>query len=124
MSIIKIHARQIFDSRGNPTIEVDVVWKRVTKAVDNFNTRIADELLGISVFEQNKIDQIMIDLDGSHNKSNLGASVIRRSTCGRKSSGKRAWTSTIPLRRRRICQHIILSDDDEHQLMAVHILTL
>ena len=38
MSIIKIHARQIFDYRGNPTIEVDVVWKRVTKAVDNQNS--------------------------------------------------------------------------------------
>ncbi len=107
--IIKIHARQIFDSRGNPTIEVDVITengvlgraavpsgastgeheavelrdggkaflgKGVTKAVDNVNTRIAEELLGISVFEQNKIDQIMIDLDGTHNKSNLGANAI------------------------------------------------
>ena len=107
--IIKIHARQIFDSRGNPTIEVDVITengvlgraavpsgastgeheavelrdggkaflgKGVLKAVDNVNTRIAEELLGISVFEQNKIDQIMIDLDGTHNKSNLGANAI------------------------------------------------
>ena len=107
--IIKIHARQIFDSRGNPTIEVDVITengvlgraavpsgastgeheavelrdggkaflgKGVTKAVDNVNTRIAEELLGVSVFEQNRIDQIMIDLDGTHNKSNLGANAI------------------------------------------------
>lgn len=107
--IIKIHARQILDSRGNPTIEVDVVtengvlgraavpsgastgayeavelrdggntWmgKGVLKAVENVNTKIAEALLGTSVFEQNLIDQIMIDLDGTPNKSNLGANAI------------------------------------------------
>ena len=107
--IIKIHARQIFDSRGNPTIEVDVITdngvlgraavpsgastgeheamelrdggkaflgKGVLKAVENVNTIIADELLGTSVFEQNLIDQMMIDLDGTPNKSNLGANAI------------------------------------------------
>jgi enolase len=107
--IIKIHARQIFDSRGNPTIEVDVITengilgraavpsgastgeheavelrdggkhfmgKGVMKAVKNVNTLIAEELLGVSVFEQNRIDKIMIDLDTTHNKSNLGANAI------------------------------------------------
>jgi len=107
--IIKIHARQILDSRGNPTIEVDVVtengvlgraavpsgastgayeavelrdggntWmgKGVLKAVENVNTKIAEALLGTSVFEQNLIDQIMMDLDGTSNKSNLGANAI------------------------------------------------
>ena len=107
--IIKIHARQIFDSRGNPTIEVDVVTetgvlgraavpsgastgeheavelrdggksyagKGVSKAVKNVNTLIAEELLGVSVFEQNLIDQKMIDLDTTHNKGNLGANAI------------------------------------------------
>ena len=107
--IIKIHARQIFDSRGNPTIEVDVVTengvlgraavpsgastgeheamelrdggkaflgKGVMKAVENVNIKIAEELLGISIFEQNRIDQTMIDLDGTPNKSNLGANAI------------------------------------------------
>jgi enolase len=107
--IIKIHARQIFDSRGNPTIEVDVVTengvlgraavpsgastgeheamelrdggkaflgKGVMKAVENVNTVIAEELLGTSVFEQNLIDQMMIQLDGTPNKSNLGANAI------------------------------------------------
>lgn len=107
--IIKIHARQIFDSRGNPTIEVDVVTengilgraavpsgastgeheavelrdggkaflgKGVLKAVKNVNTLIAEELLGVSVFEQNLIDQKMIDLDTTHNKGNLGANAI------------------------------------------------
>ncbi|RZJ34889.1 MAG: phosphopyruvate hydratase [Flavobacterium sp.] len=107
--IIKIHARQIFDSRGNPTIEVDVVTengvlgraavpsgastgeheavelrdggksfmgKGVAKAVKNVNTLIAEELVGTSVFEQNLIDKMMIDLDTTANKSNLGANAI------------------------------------------------
>jgi enolase len=107
--IIKIHARQILDSRGNPTIEVDVVTdsgvlgraavpsgastgeheavelrdggkafmgKGVLKAVENVNTTIAEALLGTSVFEQNLIDKIMIDLDGTPNKSKLGANAI------------------------------------------------
>ena len=107
--IINIHARQIFDSRGNPTVEVDVVTengilgraavpsgastgeheavelrdggkpymgKGVLKAVKNVNQIIAQELLGTSVFEQNLIDKIIIDLDGTPNKSVLGANAI------------------------------------------------
>ena len=107
--IVNIHARQIFDSRGNPTVEVDVITengvlgraavpsgastgeheavelrdggkaymgKGVLKAVDNVNSTIATELLGTSVFEQNQIDQAMIDLDGTPNKSKLGANAI------------------------------------------------
>ena len=107
--IIKVHARQIFDSRGNPTIEVDVVTengvlgraavpsgastgeheavelrdggkaylgKGVHKAVANVNTKIGPELLGTSVFEQNLIDQLMIELDATPNKSELGANAI------------------------------------------------
>ena len=108
-AILDIHARQIFDSRGNPALEVDVITemgtlgrfavpsgastgvheavelrdggkdymgKGVSKAVENVNTTIADKLLGISVFEQSEIDQIMIDLDGTENKSKLGANAI------------------------------------------------
>ena len=107
--IISVHARQIFDSRGNPTVEVDVttesgilgraavpsgastgeheavelrdggkdyMGKGVLKAVKNVNEIIAEELLGVSVFEQNGIDQLMIDLDGTPNKSKLGANAI------------------------------------------------
>jgi enolase len=107
--IVNIHARQILDSRGNPTVEVDVVTennvlgraavpsgastgeheavelrdggkaymgKGVLKAVDNVNTIIAQELLGESVFEQGLIDKMMIDLDGTPNKSKLGANAI------------------------------------------------
>ncbi|REG85265.1 phosphopyruvate hydratase [Winogradskyella sediminis] len=107
--IINVHARQILDSRGNPTVEVDVttengimgraavpsgastgeheavelrdggdtyMGKGVLKAVDNVNSTIAQELMGVSVFEQNAIDQMMIDLDGTPNKSKLGANAI------------------------------------------------
>lgn len=107
--IIQIHARQILDSRGNPTVEVDVVTetgilgraavpsgastgeheavelrdggnsflgKGVTNAVKNVNEIIAKELIGFNVFDQVLIDQTMIDLDGSENKSNLGANAI------------------------------------------------
>ena len=107
--IIKVHARQILDSRGNPTVEVDVITengvlgraavpsgastgeheavelrdggknymgKGVLKAIDNVNTIIAPEIIGTSVFEQNAIDNAMIELDGTANKSNLGANAI------------------------------------------------
>tara|TARA_R110002049_G_scaffold33535_8_gene110412 strand:+ start:2746 stop:4020 length:1275 start_codon:yes stop_codon:yes gene_type:complete len=104
-----VHARQILDSRGNPTVEVDVytengvlgraavpsgastgeheavelrdggdifMGKGVLNAVANVNTTIAEEIVGMSVFEQNLIDQTMIDLDGTPNKSKLGANAI------------------------------------------------
>ncbi|MBK9479144.1 MAG: phosphopyruvate hydratase [Bacteroidia bacterium] len=108
--ISHIHARQILDSRGNPTIEVDVVTdngalgraavpsgastgtheavelrdndkkkylgKGVLTAVNNVNTVIQDALIGASVFEQNLIDQTMIELDGTPNKGKLGANAI------------------------------------------------
>ena len=107
--IIEVHGRQIFDSRGNPTVEVDVITengimgraavpsgastgehevvelrdggktymgKGVSQAVENVNLILAEELIGISVFDQNKIDQMMIDLDGTPNKSKLGANAI------------------------------------------------
>ncbi|TAF44135.1 MAG: phosphopyruvate hydratase [Sphingobacteriales bacterium] len=108
--ILDIHARQILDSRGNPTIEVDVITengilgraavpsgastgqyeavelrdkdktvylgKGVLKAVANVNEKISEALKGIDVFEQNAIDQLMIDLDATPNKGNLGANAI------------------------------------------------
>mgnify|MGYP001627859298 CR=1 FL=1 len=107
--IIDIRARQIFDSRGNPTVEVDVVTengflgraavpsgastgeheavelrdggdrylgKGVLKAVENVNKVLAPELVGTSVYEQNHIDKVMRDLDGTPNKSVLGANAI------------------------------------------------
>lgn len=106
-SIISVHARQILDSRGNPTVEVDVVTESgflgraavpsgastgkheavelrdgdksrylgrgVLKAVQNVNEQIAKELIGISVYEQTYIDGLLLKLDGTENKSKLGA---------------------------------------------------
>ncbi len=107
--IVKVHARQILDSRGNPTVEVDVVTengilgraavpsgastgeheavelrdggkaymgKGVLQAVKNVNETIAPKLVGNSVFEQEHLDQLMINLDGTPNKSKLGANAI------------------------------------------------
>ena len=108
--IAAVHARQILDSRGNPTIEVDVItsegelgraavpsgastgkheavelrdnkkneWmgKGVSKAINNVNNIIAKEITGLLVDEQNLIDEVMIQLDGTANKAKLGANAI------------------------------------------------
>ena len=108
--IIGVQARQILDSRGNPTVEVDVyleaglmgrasvpsgastgsreaielrdgnakvyMGKGVQKAVKNVNTKIAPELVGIEVTEQALIDKLLIEIDGSKNKSKLGANAM------------------------------------------------
>jgi enolase len=108
--IASVHARQILDSRGNPTVEVDVITqsgyfgraavpsgastgvheavelrdgdnsrylgKGVLRAVENVNTIIAEEINGMHVLEQQEIDEVLIKLDGSENKANLGANAI------------------------------------------------
>jgi len=108
--IISVFAREIIDSRGNPTIEVDVILengiegraavpsgastgereavelrdedhrrfegKGVQKAITNVNEIICDEIVGIDATEQVAIDQLMIDMDGTPNKSKLGANAI------------------------------------------------
>ena len=108
--IHNIIAREILDSRGNPTVEVDVhlsdgafgraavpsgastgkyeavelrdgdnsryLGRGVKKAVNNVNTTIADAIIGLDAFNQKYIDNIMIELDGTPNKSNLGANAI------------------------------------------------
>lgn len=108
--IVDIHAREILDSRGNPTVEVEVVTennfkgvaavpsgastgkheavelrdndparflgKGVLMACRNVDTLIYDELTGVNVFDQIYIDQLLIDLDGTDNKSNLGANAM------------------------------------------------
>jgi enolase len=111
MSLIEsIYARQILDSRGNPTVEVDVftesgafgraavpsgastgtheavelrdgdkkkyLGKGVLKAVDNVNTKIATEVVGLSVFDQGLVDKVMNELDATPNKGKLGANAI------------------------------------------------
>ena len=108
--ILDIVARQILDSRGNPTVEVDVITengtigraavpsgastgmyeavelrdgdkdyymgKGVQNAVANINEKIAPELSGYLVFDQNLIDQVLLDMDGTDNKASLGANAI------------------------------------------------
>lgn len=110
MEIENVHGREILDSRGNPTVEVEVeleygiigracvpsgastgenealelrdgdksryLGKGVLKAVDNVNTKIAPELIGMDVFDQRGIDHKMLALDGTKTKSNLGANAI------------------------------------------------
>ena len=110
MQIKSIHARQVIDSRGNPTVEADVVLKDgtlgraavpsgastgtleavelrdndkkkflgkgVLKAVDNVNTKIAKALKGKDATNQKAIDRLMLDLDGTENKSKLGANAL------------------------------------------------
>ena len=108
--IIDIHARQILDSRGNPTVEVDILTesgafgraavpsgastgkheavelrdadksvymgKGVLKAVENVNVALYDSLVGMPVDDQAAIDQLMIDIDGTPNKSVIGANAM------------------------------------------------
>ncbi len=108
--IVSIHAREILDSRGNPTLEVDVITedgnfgraavpsgastgvheavelrdgdnsrylgKGVQRAVNNVNSIIAEEIVGMHVIEQQAIDEALIKLDGTENKANLGANAI------------------------------------------------
>ena len=107
--ISKVIARQIFDSRGNPTVEVDILTdkgvlgraavpsgastgeheavelrdggrnymgKGVLKAVSNVNNIISKKIIGLSVFDQESIDNLMIKIDGTPNKANLGANAI------------------------------------------------
>ena len=110
MKIKKIHAREILDSRGTPTVEAEVTLdygctgiasvpsgastgeheaielrdgdpdryfgKGVLKAVSNVNDIIAPELIGMNILDQEAIDRLMIDLDGTPNKSHLGANAI------------------------------------------------
>ena len=109
-AILDIHARQIFDSRGNPTVEVDVtledgsfgraavpsgastgayeavekrdgdksryMGKGVLQAVAAVNGTIAEQLIGLDAEDQGEVDAAMIELDGTDNKSNLGANAI------------------------------------------------
>jgi len=105
-----VHGRQVIDSRGNPTVEVEVyladgtsgramvpsgastgeneavelrdgdksryLGKGVLKAVENVNNNIAPEIIGLDVRDQEYIDQLMLDLDGTPNKAKLGANAI------------------------------------------------
>ena len=108
--ITNVKGRQVFDSRGNPTVEAEVfldndisataispsgastgafeahelrhqdknsfLGKSVKKVVENINKKIKSSLIGLNPVDQRKIDKILIDLDGTENKKNLGANAI------------------------------------------------
>src|SRR5512134_718304 len=130
-SIVDVIAREILDSRGNPTIEADVVLdsgasgraavpsgastgskeaielrdgdakrylgKGVTKAVEHVNTEICEAILGLDATEQSLIDKTLIDLDGTENKSRLGANAILAVSCAVAKAA--AEESSLPLYR-------------------------
>ncbi len=130
MSITSVHARQILDSRGNPTVEVDLevedghigraavpsgastgkheahelrdtdakdryLGKGVQQAVDNVNEQIEDALVGLDAADQGMIDRTMLELDGTENKSNLGANAIL--ACSLAAAHAAAQVSYLPL---------------------------
>ena len=129
-AITAVRAREILDSRGNPTVEVDItteegvvgraavpsgastgqheahelrdtdaesrfLGKGVRQAVDNVNSRIVDVLIDLDVTDQAEIDRRMIELDGTENKSNLGANAIL--ACSLASAHAAARSSYLPL---------------------------
>ncbi|WP_298866546.1 phosphopyruvate hydratase [uncultured Gimesia sp.] len=130
IAISSVHAREILDSRGNPTVEVDIeledgtvgraavpsgastgiheacelrdvdkkdrfLGKGVQQAVQNVNTEIADILVDLDVCDQLLIDRVMLDLDGTENKSRLGANAIL--ACSLASAHAAAHSSDLPL---------------------------
>ncbi len=150
IAITGVHARQILDSRGNPTVEVDVeledgtigraavpsgastgaheanelrdgdkkkwMGKGVTKAVENVNEHIADAIIELDVTDQATIDRTMLDLDGTENKSKLGANAILAvSLACAHAGGPSQHAAAVPLSRRRRREHAARSDDEHHQ---------
>ncbi|MBN71491.1 phosphopyruvate hydratase [Gimesia chilikensis] len=130
IAISSVHAREILDSRGNPTVEVDIelengvvgraavpsgastgmheacelrdadkkdrfLGKGVQQAVQNVNTEIADVLVDLNVCDQLLIDRVMLDLDGTENKSRLGANAIL--ACSLAAAHAAAASSDLPL---------------------------
>ncbi len=126
--IIDVHARQVLDSRGNPTVEAEVLTatgafgraivpsgastgkheavelrdgggaymgKGVLKAVDNVNSVLYEGVVGLSVLDQREIDQVMLELDGTNNKSVLGANAILAVSLAAARAG--AMESQLPL---------------------------
>ena len=138
LPITDIYAREILDSRGNPTVEAEVLAGEkylgramvpsgastgkfeaielrdgqhryqglgVRKAVEHVNDRIAREIIGMNVFEQAKLDEVLVKLDGTDNKINLGAnamlsvSMAAASAAARETPWRKPESSCIPVRR-------------------------
>ena len=146
-TIVDVFGREILDSRGNPTLEVEVYLecgvmgraavpsgastgeheavelrdgdksryngKGVLKAVENVNEKIADELIDLDATEQVEIDNLLIELDGTENKGNLGANAMLRCfTCLCKSFCRIFWIASLPIYRRRKCPNTSCSYDE------------
>ena len=149
-AIADIIAREILDSRGNPTVEVDVVLdsgamgraavpsgastgaheavelrdddpnryggKGVQQAVANVQGEILEEIGGLEATDQVRIDNLLIDLDGTANKSRLGANaILARVAGGGEGVGRRPGHAAVPLRRRCLCAHSAGADDEHRQ---------
>ncbi len=148
-SIADIVAREILDSRGNPTIEVDVVLesgvmgraaipsgastgaheavelrdddksrfggKGVLQAVANVEGEIFDAISGMDPTEQVKIDEIMIDLDGTANKSTWRQRDPRRVAGGGEGGGGGTGRAAVSLCRRRLCPHAAGAANEHRQ---------
>ena len=149
-AIVNVVGREILDSRGNPTVEVDVVLedgsmgraavpsgastgtreavelrdgdkgryggKGVLKAVEAVNRDIFDAVSGLEAEDQLKIDETMIALDGTKNKSRLGANaILGRFACGRQGGGGSFGPAALPLRRRRDGQGAADANDEYRQ---------
>ena len=149
-AIVDIIGREILDSRGNPTVEVDVVLedgsvgraavpsgastgaheavelrdgdkarylgKGVQKAVEAVNGEIFEALSDVSVEQQIEIDQIMIDLDGTPNKSRLGANAILGvSLACAKAAAEILRHAALSLCRRHLGADVARADDEHHQ---------
>ena len=146
IKIIKVVGRQVFDSRGNPTVEAEVylndktkalaivpsgastgafeayelrdknknyfLGKSVLKAVKNINTVINKNLKNVKISDQKKIDEILLELDGTENKKKLGANALLAvSLAASKASASSKKKRTIPASRKKF---FITKANDEH----------
>jgi hypothetical protein len=146
-AIVDIVAREILDSRGNPTVECDVLLesgtmgraavpsgastgsreaielrdgdknrylgKGVLKAVEHINTEISEAVLGLDASEQAFLDKTLIDLDGTDNKSRLGANAILAvSMAVARAASRRVWPSPVPLLWWHACQPTSSANDE------------
>jgi enolase len=149
LPITDVYAREILDSRGNPTIEVEVLagdefcgrasvpsgastgkyealelrdkeerygGLGVQQAADHVNARIAPEVIGMNVLDQAAVDQTMIRLDGTKNKSNLGANaMLGVSLATARAAAGAAWTAAVFVSWRYECKETSGSDDEYHE---------
>jgi len=155
MSLIEdVLAREILDSRGNPTVEVEVLLadgstgraavpsgastgvhealelrdgdevryggKGVAKAIENVNSTIAEELYGWDALDQEGVDNFLLGLDGTTNKSKLGANAILGVSLAVAKAGRRGWSAPVSLPGRRQRQYIARTHDEYPRRWGAH----